>query len=77
MTGRELILYILENGLENEPVIKDGKFIGFKTVSEVAASMDVGVATVNALISMGRLKGVTVRPGTYIPANYKHSISNV
>ena len=27
MTGKELILYILENDLENEDVIKDGVFI--------------------------------------------------
>lgn len=71
MTGRDLIVYILENGLENEPVIKDGKFIGFKTASEVAVSMDVGVATVEALLSMGRLQGETVKSGIYFPANIK------
>lgn len=27
MTGKELILYILQNNLENEVVIKDGIFI--------------------------------------------------
>ena len=27
MTGKELILYILENDLENEDIIKDGVFI--------------------------------------------------
>ena len=39
MTGRELILYILSNGLENEPVFKDGKFIGFMTEEEARESI--------------------------------------
>ena len=30
MTGRDLIIYILTNNLENEFVFKDGKFIGSK-----------------------------------------------
>ena len=40
MTGRELILYILENGLENEPVIKNGTFVGFMTVTQAAEKME-------------------------------------
>ena len=74
MTGRELIVYILENGLENEPVIKDGKFIGFKTVSEVAVSMNVGVATVETLLSMGRLRGESINSGIYIPVNERRGL---
>lgn len=31
MTGRDLILYILMNNLEDEPVFEEGKFIGFVT----------------------------------------------
>jgi hypothetical protein len=44
MTGRDLIVYILQNNLENEPVFKDGKFIGFMTEGEAAEKFDVGVA---------------------------------
>lgn len=29
MTGKDLILYILQNNLENEVVIKDGVFVWF------------------------------------------------
>ena len=36
MTGRDLIIYILENNLENEPVYKDGRLLGFLTVTEAA-----------------------------------------
>lgn len=70
MTGRELILYILENGLEDEPVFKNGKFIGFVTTEEVAVKTGVGLATVYAWINQERLKSVAVNEGVYIPANY-------
>lgn len=71
MTGRDLILYILANNLEDEPVFKDGKFIGFATVSEVAIQTNVGQATVHAWIHQGRLDSFAVKDGIYIPANYK------
>ena len=71
MTGRDLILYILENKLEDEPVFKDGKFIGFLTPSEVAVRMDVGIPTVWAWIMHGQLEGVHVNRSLYIPANCK------
>lgn len=71
MTGGELILYILENGLENEPVFKNGKFIGFVTPEEVAVRTNVGSATVHAWIHQGRLPSEAVREGIYIPANFE------
>ena len=37
MTGKELILYILQNNLENEVVIKDGIFIWLMNEEEAAA----------------------------------------
>lgn len=69
MTGRDLILYILSNGLENEPVFKNGKFIGFLTPDEVAVQKNVGLATVHAWVHQDRLESVAVREGIYIPAN--------
>ena len=70
MTGKELILYILTNNLENEPVFKDGKFIGFITASEAAIKMDVGVATIYTWISQGRVPGIIFGNQLYIPANF-------
>lgn len=70
MTGRDLILYILANGLENEPVFKNGKFIGFNTIEDVAKESNVGFATVHAWIHQGRLDSISVKEGIYIPANY-------
>lgn len=67
MTGRDLIIYILANGLEDESVFKDGKFIGFITVSEAAVKMDVGVETIYAWIGQGRLKHIDIG-GKYLIA---------
>lgn len=75
MTGRELILYILENHLEDEPVFKDGKFIGFVTPAEVAVQQNVGTATVHAWIHQDRLPSEAVREGIYIPAKYESPIA--
>ena len=36
MTGKELILYILQNNLENEQVFRNGIFIGFMDETETA-----------------------------------------
>ena len=46
MTGKELILYILQNNLENTVVMQDGMFIGFMTEEEAAVKFNVGVATI-------------------------------
>lgn len=69
MTGRELILYILSNNLEDEEVFKDGKFVGFLTVGETAARMNVGVATIYVLVSQKKLDGVLFMDTLFIPAN--------
>ena len=46
MTGKEVLLYILQNNLENEVVIKDGVFIELANDDRVAARFNVGAATV-------------------------------
>ena len=76
MTGRDLILYILENKLEDEQVFKDGKFIGFLTPSEVAVQQEVGIPTVWAWVMQGRLEGVHVNRSLYIPGNYRLEIKD-
>lgn len=71
MTGRELIVYILENGLEDKQVFEDGKFIGFKTTYEVAEELSVGIATVDAWCKLGMLPNVRLGTVYLIPGNYK------
>ena len=71
MNGRELILYILENNLENEPIFKDGKFLGFLSIEEFAEKWDVGVETVRAWFDLGYVNGIAIYDELYIPYNAK------
>lgn len=76
MTGRDLIIYILQNGLEDESVFKDGKFIGFKTITEVAEELNVGVETVKVWCKLNMIEHVKVDyVDTYlIPDNYENPL---
>lgn len=61
MTGKELIVYILMNNLENEQVLSDdGIFVGFMDEKEAAAKFNVGVETIRAWYILGYLKGYPV-----------------
>lgn len=65
MTGRELIIYILQNNLENEEVVKNGCFIGFISEEEVAVKFEVGVNVVRAWYMMGYIKGTMIGDKLY------------
>lgn len=69
MKGRDLILYILANGLEDEPVFEDGKLLGFMTLDEAALKFEVGAATVRVWINEGMLYGIKIGEEIYIPAD--------
>lgn len=71
MTGRELILYILANGLENEPIFKNGTFVGFDSEAQYAEKLGVGVATVRAWAAMGMIEYIIINDTLYIPALIK------
>lgn len=55
MTGRDLIVYILSNGLEDEPIINNGKLIGYMTIGEAAVKLNIGFATIFTLLSQNRI----------------------
>lgn len=65
MTGRDLIIYILKNNLENEVVLKDGIFIGFMTEKEAAVKFEVGVETIRVWYTLGVLDGVEFGDAVY------------
>lgn len=67
MTGRELIIYILRNHLEDEQIVKDGVFVGFISEDKVAVKFGVGVATVRTWFSYGMIKGVRIGDRLYFP----------
>ena len=69
MTGRELIMYILANRLEDEPVICNGRLAWFMTVDEAAVKMDVGPETVLAWVKLGMLPSIVIAEGLYIPTS--------
>lgn len=66
MTGRELILYILTNGLENEEVFKDGQFLCFMSEEEAAVKFGVGSATIRLWYQRGILKGTKIGDSIFI-----------
>lgn len=71
MTGRELIMYILENHLEDEPVFQNGTFVGYVSDVKFAEILGVGVATVRAWIMMGRIKdAIMIGDGMFVPTIY-------
>lgn len=69
MTGRDLIIYILQNGLEDKEVFEDGVFIGFMTEEEAAVKFEVGVPTIRAWHSLGFIDGVNIGDTLFIFKN--------
>lgn len=69
MTCKDLIAYILTNNLENEPVFKDGKFVGFITAGEAAEKLNVGVATICVWVARKQLDGILIGDKLYISAD--------
>jgi hypothetical protein len=70
MTGRDIIIYILKNGLEDEPIFKDGKLIGFLSIPEVAVKCNVGVATVNVWIKTGQIDSIAIGDLVLVPGDF-------
>lgn len=66
MTGRELIIYILQNGLEDKDIFADGTFLDLMTVNEAAAKFEVGVFTVLAWYHNGCIRGISIGDSVYI-----------
>lgn len=72
MTGRELIIFILSNNLENEEVIdENGKPLGFMTVEEAAVKFNVGTAIMQAWVDTGIIPSIKLGDVHYIPQQTK------
>lgn len=77
MTGRELIMYILENHLEDEPVFQNGTFVGYVSDVKFAEMLGVGVATVRAWIMIGRIKdAIMIGDVMFVPAIYINTLKS-
>ena len=66
MTGRELIIFILNHHLEDTVLFENGKIPGYLTVGEAAIKIGTGVETVKALYKRGVLKGFTLGDTIFI-----------
>ena len=69
MTGRDLIIHILNNNLEDEPIFSNGHFMGFMTVTEAAKKYAVGEHTIKTWYATGRLKFFAIGEMIFIPIN--------
>lgn len=69
MTGRDLIIYILENNLEDAPMFEDGKILGFMNVDEAALKLNVGPATIKTWFELEAIPGVKIGGEIYFPVN--------
>ena len=77
MTGRELIMYILENHLEDESVFQNGTFVGYVSDVKFAEILGVGVATVRAWIMLGRIKdAIMIGDAMFIPTIYINTLKS-
>lgn len=59
ITGKDIITYILENDLVNEPVISNVSDI-LATPEEVAVKFGVGPAVVETMYELGLIKGFNI-----------------
>lgn len=65
MTGKELILYILQNNLEDTIVLEDCFFVGFMTEKEAAVKFNVGEANIRAWYTCKMLPGTKIGDSLY------------
>lgn len=71
MTGKELIIYILQNDLENEVVVKDGVLAWNMLMNEeeAAVKFGVGISTIKAWNECGMLSGTKINDHLYFLRN--------
>ena len=69
MTGRDLIIYILNNKLEDTLILDDGKIYGFMNAEEAALKFGVGISTIHIWFRMGFIPGFYIGKEIYIPVD--------
>lgn len=69
MTGRDLILYILNNHLEDSEVSKDGRLFDFLTIEEAAKKFNVTTTTIEVWLRLGTLSHIKLGENLYLIPN--------
>ena len=75
MTGKDLIVYILQHDLE-DCEIDDILSNMFLNESQLAAKVKVGVGTIRAWREMKRIKGITIKGIVYFYTDTKDPREN-
>lgn len=76
MTGRDLIIYILQNDLLDTPVYENGRLLGFMTAIEAAAKFQVGLATIYVWASRNVIPSARIGEDLYIYVDAVNPMSN-
>lgn len=66
MTGRDLIIYILENHLEDVEIFNDETKPFLVPLDKAAVELGCWLAGVKALLSIGKIKGIKINDKYYI-----------
>lgn len=69
MTGKDLIVYILQNDLEDKEIFENGTFLDFMTIDKAASKFGVGAATVRYWIEFKMVPSITIGNTIFIPKN--------
>ena len=76
MTGKDLIMYILENNLENELLFDKTRvgqeLLGFTTVMDAAIRFGVGVSTIQTWYKLGMIEGFEIGDTIFIQIYQKN-----
>ena len=77
MTGKDLIIYILQNNLVDKEVFCDdmSKSLLFMSEQEAAVKWGTGIATVEALIKLGTIKAFKFNDSYFILADEQNPIT--
>lgn len=66
MTGRDLIILILNNRLEDVVVFDDFRVLGLYTIEEAAVKLHIGVESIKAQCSIDAIRHLEIGDKTYI-----------
>lgn len=73
ITGKDIIIYILEYDLVNEILLTESCISDILlTTEQVAVKFGVGVAVVETLYKLGMLKGFNIGGQVYFPMDIKY-----
>lgn len=73
MTGRELIIFVMENHLEDVTIFDGNMLPGLMTLDEAAVKWHSGRNTLKALFEMGKLPGVVIDEKLYMQRRWRLS----